>query len=249
METSEDYNMKKIFCIFIFMLIFPNYVFGESRYGIYTPQNLKNIESTNSQEKILFIVDFSNSMNEYLEGEKKIETAIRVLSSIISRLNPEIYTGLRVYGHRGAFNSLLGCTASDLVTPILPKNNKNIMNSISNVKATGWTPITYSLKKAVNNDFAGIQGQKRIILLTDGGENCDESPCEYALKLISERDDIKIDVIAFAINDEDADKQLKCTALATYGKFYKANTSAALMNSLEQSLNITKDVQGVIIKK
>ena len=56
------------------------------------------------------------------------------------------------------------------------------------------TPITYSLKQAVKKDFLGYSGKKHIILLTDGGENCDESPCAYVMELIKVRKDIKIDV-------------------------------------------------------
>lgn len=241
--------MQKILSIIFICIFFQSTGSAESDYKIYSPSELQQIEKSNTAEKILFIVDFSNSMNEHLNGEKKIDTAINVLSSIISRLDPKICVGLRVYGHKNGFNQILGCSASELISPIIPNNHANIFSALSKVHATGWTPITYSLKKAVTNDFAGINGQKRIILLTDGGENCDESPCEYAVKLISERDDIKIDVIAFAINDAEADKQLKCTALATYGKFYKADDAQSLLNSLEKSLNITKDVQGVIIKK
>ena len=238
--------MKKIF-LFVLLLILIIPVNAKSGYEVLNPQS--RISNFEYGEKVLFIVDFSNSMNDYLNGERKIDTAINVLTSIISRLNPNTATGLRVYGHKNGFNQLLGCTASDLVSPILPNNGSNIFNVLKKLNANGWTPITYSLKKAVFQDFVGITGQKRIILLTDGGENCDESPCEFALKLISERDDIKIDVIAFAINDEEADRQLKCTALATYGKFFKANDAESLMNSLEQSLNITKEVQGTVIMK
>ena len=63
------------------------------------------------------------------------------------------------------------------------------------------------------------------------------------------REDIKIDVIALAIGDEEANNQLKCVALVTSGKFYNANTAAELKDSLEDSLNLQKDVQGIIINK
>lgn len=49
------------------------------------------------------------------------------------------------------------------------------------------------------------------------------------------------------IYDQEANNQLKCTALVTSGKFYSANTAAELMHSLKQSLNAQKEVQGVII--
>ncbi len=248
---SENSSMKNLILLFfVFYLISGFPVLSKtSNYKIHSPDEISEITENNNYEKILFIVDFSNSMNEYLGGRKKIDIAINAIANITSRLNPAIYTGLRVYGHKNGFNQIIGCNASDLVTPIRSNNARNINFALSKIRATGWTPITRSLKNAVNLDFAGISGDKRIILLTDGGENCDESPCDYAISLVQTRDDIKIDVIEFAIDDPLADSQLKCTALTTSGKVYRADDAESLARSLEQALNITKDVQGVIIKK
>lgn len=198
---------------------------------------------------ILFIIDFSNSMNDYLGGRTKIDIAINTLAKIARQVNPQTRTGLRIYGHKFGFNRLLGCRASELVAPILPNNTNKFYSYLTGTPAIGWTPITYSLKKAVENDFAGIDGLKRIILLTDGGETCDESPCDYALKLVQERSDIQIDVIAFALDDEEALNQLKCTALATYGKIYTANDAQSLSNSLQSAIAAKKEVQATIIEK
>ncbi len=60
------------------------------------------------------------------------------------------------------------------------------------------------------------------------------------------RDDISIDVIAFDINDLEANDQLRCAAVATRGKFYTANTPYQLLDSLFESLNIDKNVKGTI---
>lgn len=218
-------------------------------YNVYGEKDVQKIIKNNNEEKILFIVDFSNSMNEYIGNRKKIDIAISSLAAIASKLSPEVKTGLRVYGHKHGFNQILGCRATDLVSPVLPNNTSNIYGILSQLHATGWTPITRSLKEAVNSDFAGISGKKRIILLTDGEENCDESPCEYAINLVQNRDDIKIDVIAFALDNNVAEAQLKCTALVTSGKLYHANDAASLVNSLEKALNVTTEVQGTVIKK
>ena len=98
------------------------------------------------------------------------------------------------------------------------------------------TPITYSLKQGVNKDLKDQNGIKHIILLTDGGENCDESPCDYAIELIKERKDIKIDVIAFNVHDSNDLDQLKCVADVTSAKFIQADTKAQLINSMEEPL-------------
>ena len=218
-------------------------------YKVYTPQTYRMqnpITKLDNGSKILFIVDFSNSMNEKLNGRRKIDIAMDTLASILPKINPDVQTGLRVYGHKAGFTYVQGCMASKLSVPLGHNNSQNIMNAMYNTAATGWTPITYSLKQAVNNDFAGVQGKKHIILLTDGGENCDESPCMYAIELMKARDDISIDVIAFDIYDADANAQLKCTALTTRGKFYSADNSDALSNSLFDSLGIDKNVHGTI---
>ena len=58
---------------------------------------------------------------------------------------------------------------------------------------------------------------------------------------------LKIDVIAYDIRNSDDISQLQCVALVTRGKFYTANTMAELFDSLNNSLNIEKEVEGKII--
>ena len=198
-------------------------------------------------EAVLFIVDFSNSMAEKFRGVKKIDMVLETIDEILPTIPRSQKIGLRVYGHKSGFLASTACKASSLLVPITQGSAGSIQGSLYNLKPTGWTPITYALKQAVTYDFAGFSGKKRIILLSDGGENCDESPCDYALELIKQRDDIFIDVIAFTIFDQEAKNQLKCAALATSVKFYTANTTAELKKSLSNSLNAKKEVQGKII--
>ena len=208
------------------------------------------VENGNQEEFILFIVDFSNSMTERLHGTQKINMVLDTMQELLPQIPKNQRVGLRVYGHKGgAFLPTAACRASSLIVPMIKGGSAEIQNALFSLKPTGWTPITYSLKQAVNVDFAGIKGKKRIILLSDGGENCDESPCDYIMELTKTRQDIIIDVIAFNIYDQEANNQLKCTALVTSGKFYSANTSAELLQSLQNSLNVQKEVQGIILTK
>ena len=145
------------------------------------------------------------------------------------------------------FTPIEACRASSLIVPITQNNSTNIAGALGSVEPRGMTPITFSLKQAVKNDFIGFTGKKHIILLTDGGENCDESPCKYVMELIKVRKDVTIDVIAFNIDNPDDLDQLECTALVTSGKFYTANTAAELARSLNNSLNVHKEVDAKII--
>ena len=219
-----------------------------ANYNVYTPSNY-SAEKVNTNEKLLFILDFSNSMNEYLEGRRKVDLMIDTMRSILPNLSKNISVGLRVYGHRTGFTPIDSCRASSLVVPMSYGNTLGIQNSLNHLRPRGMTPITYSLKQAVKYDFMGFSGKKHIILLTDGGENCDESPCKYVMELIKLRKDINIDVIAFNINDKDDLEQLECTSLVTGGKFYNAQTSAQLINSLNNTVNSFKNVEAKIMTK
>lgn len=214
-------------------------------YGVYTPQAYKY--SADTPERTLFILDFSNSMTEYLDGESKVDLMLDTMRKILPTIGKNSSIGLRVYGHRMGFTPFEACRASTLLVPIGPANNFNIEGALMKTHPRGMTPITYSLKQAIRYDFMGFPGKKHIILLTDGGENCDESPCKFVMELIKIRKDVVIDVIAFNIDNEDDLAQLECTSLVTSGKFYTANTAAELARSLNSSLNAHKEVEAKII--
>lgn len=237
--------MNKILLMFLLIVLtIPVFASG---YSVHSAGQYSGDEIS-EDERVLFILDFSNSMSEYLEGRRKVDLMIETMKSILPNLDPNISVGLRVYGHRMGLTPFEACRASALIEPVSPANGINIRNSLLDIKPRGMTPITYSLKQAIKNDFRGFSGQKHIILLTDGGENCDESPCSYVLELIKIRKDVKIDVIAFNINDEEDLSQLECTSLVTSGRFYNAKTAVQLAKSLNSSVNSVKKVEAKIIK-
>lgn len=228
--------------LFLFLAILPVFA-GE--YGVFSPETYRY--RPEPAEKTLFILDFSNSMSEYLDGQSKVELMLDTMRRILPSINKNSSIGLRVYGHKMGFTPIDACRASTLLVPIAPSNSVNIEGALMQTHPRGMTPITYSLKQAVKYDFMGFRGKKHIILLTDGGENCDESPCKYVMELIKIRKDVVIDVIAFNIDDADDLAQLECTALVTSGKFYSANTAAELVKSLNNSINAHKEVEAKII--
>ena len=226
------------------LLILINLPVIADNYNVYRNGSSPDIKEN---ERVLFILDFSNSMSEYLDGKRKVDLMIDTMRNLLPKLNPNIYVGLRVYGHRMGFTPYEACRASSLISPIELNSGIGISSALQSVKPRGMTPITYSLKQAIKNDFLGYVGKKHIILLTDGGENCDESPCKYVMELIKIRKDVMIDVIAFNVDDEDDLSQLECTSMVTSGKFYNAQTAAELVNSLNNSVSAMKEVEAKII--
>ena len=232
--------MKKIALLFLLVII------PVLAFDVYMPDkyNFKD-----HGDKLLFVIDYSNSMGEYLEHKTKVNQVKEMMTKILPQISPETKVGLRVYGHTCNLIAYNACRSSELVTPLGFSNSTNILSEMSHLRPRGMTPITYSLKQAVNKDLQGYDGIKHIILLTDGGENCDESPCDYSIELVKKRKDIKIDVIAFNVHDDDDLAQLKCTADVTGGRFSEADTKAQLFHTMEELVLPHKSVEATIYKE
>ena len=232
--------MKKLALLFLITII------PVLAFDVYMPDEYK---FKDNGDKLLFVLDYSNSMGEYLEHKTKVNQVKEMMGYLLPQISPETKVGLRVYGHTCNIIAYNACRSSELITPLGFANSANILSEMSRLRPRGMTPITYSLKQAVNKDLQGYDGIKHIILLTDGGENCDESPCDYSIELVKNRKDIKIDVIAFNVNDDDDLAQLRCTADVTGGHFTEAETKAQLFHSMEELILPHKSVEATIYKE
>ena len=232
--------MKKIFLFLIFLII------PVLAYDVYFPNDYKYQDKG---DKLLFVIDYSNSMGEYLEHKTKVNQVNDMMNYILPQISPSTKVGLRVYGHTCNLIAYNACRSSELIVPLAFSNSASILSGMSKLRPRGMTPITYSLKQAVKKDLSGYDGIKHIILLTDGGENCDESPCDYSIELVKTRRDIKIDVIAFNVYDDDDLAQLKCTADVTGGMFSEVDTKADLFRTMENMILPHKNVEAVIYKE
>ena len=237
--------MKKFILIFLSSIIIPFCCFAEGEYNVFTTPHLPKFKS-NNETQTLFILDYSNSMNEMLLDKTKHNLLIDSIKTLLPQISGN-KIGVRIYGHRWGLTPFDACKASSLVVPINNDSEYFITDTLRSFRPRGMTPITYSLKQAVKNDFKQDDKEKHIILITDGGENCDESPCKYAMELVKYRKDIKIDVIALNLDNEEDLDQLKCTAVVTGGKLYSANTQAELIKNLNNAFNRKKQVNAKIL--
>ena len=67
-----------------------------------------------------------------------------------------------------------------------------------------------------------------------------------SVELRPDWEDIKIDVIAFNVHDEDDLAQLQCTANVTGGRFTEADTKAELFRSMEDLVLPHKNVEATL---
>lgn len=127
-----------------------------------------------------------------------------------------------------------GCSATSQIIPVKQNNALKVLSGMNSVNVGGATPLTLALKQAVEFDFSGLSTTypKKIILITDGGENCGGDPCAYAAKLASERKDIIVDVVLVSSYYT----ELKCLANVTGGKFYTPQTPMDFSSNLIESV-------------
>ncbi len=175
-------------------------------------------------EETLIIFDASSSMGEEVRGSKKYVFAVKAAKNILENMSSHQKIGLRIIGVElnSSIVTLLKnpkelCKQTRLAAPISENNVYNINKHLDLITPLGVTPLTYALKSAIENDFSNYYNTlKHIILITDGGESCGGNPCALLRQIASDRNDIKVDIIAIKV-DRDEYIQLNCIAEVTGG--------------------------------
>ena len=154
------------------------------------------------QSYIHLVIDASGSMFEALpSGEGKIDAAKRVLADFIGGL-PEtgLNVGLRIYGSTTLALDAGACTDSQLVIDIEGLDKSELLTVTQAIEPRGGTPIAYSLEQALL-DFEGVpDGQKTVVLVTDGDESCG-GDLASVLGRFSDGSGIELRIIGFGLSD------------------------------------------------
>jgi Ca-activated chloride channel family protein len=211
------------------------------------------VEHAGGPVNILFIIDCSFSMKEKLGGQmQKLESAKLVLQNALARIPPDINVGLRVFGqgigYGITFNPGIDCRQTALLVPLGQGNRRSIIEKVRNMKPFGMTPLEFALRQGAEDDFADAQGQKIIILISDGADTCGGDPCRFIRQLPMFGIKLKVDVVGLDLKrDHTARNQLNCVAEQSGGKYYDADTAAQMIESVSQSVN--KAISGRILPK
>jgi len=183
-----------------------------------------------AESNVLFIVDASGSMKKKLEtGESRMEAAKKAMAAALAAMPPDVRLGLMLYGHRKAKD----CSDIELVSPIGADDPPAIAGRIKGLKARGETPIAEALRQA-SRSFAALKGQdNRIVLVTDGVEECKGDPCAAAQELRDAGFDLKVDIIGFTLTEKQR-ALIQCVPDITGGQYYDAQGMTGLTTALAQ---------------
>ena len=245
-----------------------SYTYDYNYYNNYmAPTYIANNQVNANQVEIIEIVmDFSGSMSNWIGVAKRSMQSIvmqipsstklgfRVFGHNSYVVNPNIpvvqevkqivSTGKNkfkvVTKANPTGNTTGACSATQQVAGIYQANAQNLINGMNSVDLGGATPLVYALDRAVYQDFVNFDTvtPKKIVLITDGGENCGGDPCEFARRLMSKRSDVHIDVVLVSSGS----RKLSCLATTTGGHFYNIN------NLSDFSTTVTNSIQSQPIK-
>lgn len=204
---------------------------GESIAGVAAPS------------RIALIFDASGSMWARDGGSRpRIEIAREVMRSVVTGLPDQVQVGLRVYGHNYPRDpKARSCTDSELVIPFGPLDRAALISAIDGLNPQGQTPIGLSLA-SLREDFAGVEGPKVVILVTDGIETCDPEPGDpnyppaVVQALLAEGLDIRVNVVGFAIDESDTRDFLRQIADLSGGQYFEAASAGELQAALEEAM-------------
>jgi len=240
-----------------------NNYYNNYQAGTYVQTNQVNAVSA---EIIEFVMDYSGSMSNWIEVAKRSMSQIlaqipastkvgfRVFGHDYNGTNPFTSTvqdvkkivkqgnKFKVVTEKGCLGSTKGaCASTKQVAPITSVNINNLLVGMNSVRLGGATPLVYGLDRTVYQDFAGFDTTtpKKIVLITDGGENCGGDPCAFAKKLMQKRSDVHIDVVLVSSNS----KALACLSSTTGGHFYNAYNLADFTTVINQSMQAQPTIQ------
>lgn len=217
----------------IFLGVF--FVFFCFPYPLFPQSKIKNIE---------IILDASESMNDKIYGDRKIDIAKRAIYKMIFEILPETTNyfniGLRAFGEETEIDYKKD---TRLLIPVGKVDLQKFKKALDEVTPRGYSPMAYSLLMA-SFDFP-IFGDNMIMLITDGHENCGGDLIKSVQILKREGLNVVINVIGYGVDKEDKEK-LKEVAYVSGGVYNDVNNSEELEKAFESIVsikNITKETK------
>jgi Mg-chelatase subunit ChlD len=184
-----------------------------------------------SERAVEIVFDASNSMWGRMQGQPKISVAKEILQDSLEWFPEDLKVALRVYGHQHK-HERRNCEDSQLMVPFASGNREQIRSAIGEFRPRGQTPLAYSLEQ-IAGDFGEFDGERAVVLVTDGIESCGGNPAAAA-RALQGRGRMPVHVIGFGLgSSDDADAaSLRAIAEASGGRFLTATSAEELREAL-----------------
>jgi hypothetical protein len=175
------------------------------------------------------VLDASGSMLQQQDGVRRIDIAKATLSGLLRNTVPEgTPFALRVFGHKETDSC-----RTDVEVPLAPLDKDAALNLIAGVEAMNLakTPIARSLE-LVESDLQPVNGERVVILITDGEETCEGDPAAAISALRGKNVDLRINIVGYAIDDANLAATFADWAELGGGGYFSAENEHQLAEAL-----------------
>jgi Mg-chelatase subunit ChlD len=191
-----------------------------------------------SDRAVEIVFDASRSMWGRMEGRPKMAVAKEILDDALDWMPPDLDVSLRAYGHQHP-SEQRDCQDTQLLVPLAKGNREPIREAVDGLRPAGQTPIGYALSQ-VDRDLGRFEGERAVVLVTDGIESCGRDPVAAA-RALQANGPIPVHVIGFGLAseaDEDV-SSLRGIAEASGGRFLTARSAGELRDALSTMVGTT----------
>ncbi len=185
--------------------------------------------------QIALVLDASGSMKKRIAGKTRMETAKEVLADLIETLPVNAPVALRVYGHRIREGRPGDCQDTELIHPFAELDKQALIGRIRGIQALGTTPIAYSLAQTLA-DFGDVPGEKAVILVTDGEEECGGDLADTVEQLKAQGLDVRLHIVGFTLDDPAVNARMRAAAEAGRGRYLTAADQGELKQAIAETL-------------
>lgn len=194
------------------------------------PEGTSSVDA--SEGKLVLVLDASGSMElPDSSGAPRIDAAHAALTSVIDSLPEDANVGFRVFGATEVgLDNPASCEDSQLLVPIGSDNADALRAAVDQYQPFGETPIGYALQEAAAD--LGTEGQRSILLVSDGESNCQPDPCDVARELAADGIDLAINTVGMNVEGA-AREQLECIAEVTGGSYFDASDAETLTRAMD----------------
>ncbi|NWF97588.1 MAG: SUMF1/EgtB/PvdO family nonheme iron enzyme [Nitrospirae bacterium] len=181
-----------------------------------------------SEKSIMFIIDFSNSMNQMLGNKSKIDIAREVVANTIDKIEAGAKIGLTFYGHREKDK----CDDIEIVMPLQKAEKQTFSQKMSDYKPAGNASTDLALKKAAeilnnNEDYVNF------VLITDASNKCEKDLYKSARE-VRQKYDYRFNFYTVLISpDKKEFPKYNFAVKSLSGQLYAINSVIDIKNTIE----------------
>lgn len=199
------------------------------------------IASVAAPDEVELVLDASGSMKRLVGGRSMMDIARQVVGKAVNALPDDARVALRVYGRRVPEGRPDACHDTELLVPFSKIDRPRLLSQIATVKALGTTPIAYAVQTAAA-DFSKKPGQKMLIVVTDGQEECGGDPEAAAAALRANGLNVTLNIVGFGLTTSKDRDVMSKVAAAAGGRYFAARDGTALDNALDEAMAVEFDV-------